>query len=428
MTALVIIASAILFFALIMASIALHEVGHMVPAKIFGVKVSQYFVGFGRTLWSRTRGETEYGFKVIPLGGYVRLVGMYPPAKAHPGRVGPVTRLADAAREAEYEFITPADDGRLFHQKKTWQKLVIMFGGPFMNLLLAFLIIGGVNAVHGQYRPKLEVATVSQCVVPVSRADRTCQPGDPIAPSERMGIRVGDRIVSFNGVVPSDWVEFSSLIRANLDRPATVVVERDGQRVTLPTTPTMITGVSDRLNPSRTIEAGFLGVGPTYQRETTGPVGTAQDIWLMTRQSVVGLVNFPVKTWNVAVDLVTGKPRDVTGPMSIVGASRTAGEITVEGSIPAGDRVASWFMMLGSVNLFVALLNLVPLLPLDGGHMAGAVYEGLRRWWARVRGRPDPGHVDTAKLLPVAYLVGAFLVLAGGVLIIADIFSPMQLF
>ncbi|MGA4669817.1 M50 family metallopeptidase [Propionibacteriaceae bacterium Y1923] len=428
MTVLIIVVSAIGFFALIMASIALHEVGHMVPAKLFGVKVTQYFVGFGKTLWSRRRGETEYGVKAVPLGGYVKLVGMYPPGKQHQTRPGPITRLADYAREAEYYDITPADDGRLFHQKKTWQKLVIMFGGPFMNLLLAFLIIGSVNAVHGQYRAQLEVATVSECVVPVTRADRTCQPDDPVAPAAQMGMEPGDRIVSFNGVAPKTWDEFSELIRDNRDRPATVVVVRDGETVTLPTVPTMITGLSDKLNPTRTVEVGFLGVGPTYELQTTGPIGTGQDLWLMTKQSVVGLANFPVKVWNVAADLLTGQPRDINGPMSIVGASRTAGEITVEESIPVNDRVASWFMMLGSVNLFVALLNLVPLMPLDGGHIAGALWEGLRRWWAKVRGREDPGHVDTAKMLPVAYLVGGFLVLAGAVLIIADIVSPMELF
>lgn len=429
MTALVIITAALLFFALIMASIALHEVGHMVPAKIFGVKVTQYFVGFGKTLWSFRRGETEYGVKAIPLGGYVRLIGMYPPAKeGGTHRAGPLTRLADAAREVEYEDITPEDEGRLFHQKKTWQKLIIMFGGPAMNILLAFLIIGGVNGVHGQYRPQLQVASVSECMIPQGRAVTTCRSTDPQTPAVRMGLKAGDTVISFNGTRVSDWTQFSDLIRANRDQDATVVVRRDGKEVVLPTTRTVITGVPDRLNPGRNIEAGFLGVTPEYARVRTGPTGTAKDIWLMTKQSVVGLANFPVKVWNVAADLVTGKPRDVNGPMSIVGASRAAGEIAATDEVPAGDRAAGWFMMLGSVNLFVALLNLVPLTPLDGGHMAGALYEGANRRIARWRGRPDPGHFDTAKLLPVAYAVGGFLVLAGGVLIIADILSPVKLF
>ena len=427
-TVLIIIGAALLFFALIMASIALHEVGHMVPAKLFGVKVTQYFVGFGKTLWSRRRGETEYGFKAIPLGGYVRLVGMYPPGKPHPGKVGPVTRLADMAREFEYEDITPADDGRLFHQKKTWQKLIIMAGGPAMNVLLAFLIIGGVNAIHGQYRPQLTVEQVSECVVPLARATRTCQPGDPRTPAAIMGFKPGDRVVSFNGHQPKTWDEFSSLIRDNRGAAATVVVYRNGQDVTLPTTPTVVTGVRDKLNPSRTIEAGFLGVTPTYQQVRGGPLTTTQDMWLMTKQSVVGLMNFPVKVWNVAADMITGKPRDANGPMSIVGASRAAGEIAATDRLPLGERIAGWFMLLGSVNLFVALFNLVPLTPLDGGHMAGALYEGARRRLAKLIGRPDPGHFDTAKLLPVAYGVGAFLVVSGAVLVVADIFSPVKLF
>src|SRR5687767_5248174 len=133
--------AAALFFVQVMASIALHEIGHLVPGKIFDVKTTQYFVGFGRTLWSRRRGETEYGVKAIPLGGYVRFVGMYPPQRGAPAnavrasRTGIFQSMADQARAAEWEDITPGDEGRLFYQKKSWQKLIIMSGGPLMNIL-----------------------------------------------------------------------------------------------------------------------------------------------------------------------------------------------------------------------------------------------------------------------------------------------------
>ena len=426
MEVLVIVAGAVGFFALIMASIALHEVGHLLPGKLFGVRIPQYFVGFGKTLWSTRRGETEYGIKAIPLGGYVRLLGMYPPARPQ-ARPNWVTRLADSAREAEYDEITPADQGRLFHQLKTWQKLIVMFGGPLMNLVLAMLIVTGVNALHGQYRPQLSVASVSECMVPAGRTTQTCQAGDPQTPAAKAGLKAGDRVRTFNGTTVDDWTQFSDLIRANRDGAATIVVVRNGAEMTL-TTSTVITGVVDRNDPTRTIEAGFLGVTPDYALVRSGPISAARDLWQMTKQSVVALASFPQRVWNVAADMVTGKPRDVNGPISIVGASRAAGEIAAADSIPAGDRVASWFMMLGSVNLFVALLNLVPLLPLDGGHMAGAIWEWLRRVAARLMGRPDPGHVDTAKLLPVAYVVGGFLVLSGAVLIVADIFVPVKLF
>ena len=170
MDTLIYLGGAIAFFALVMASIALHEIGHLVPGKRFGVKTTQYFVGFGRTLWSRRRGETEYGFKAIPLGGYVRFVGMYPPSRNRPGQVraartGIFQTMADNARAAEWETIRPEDDGRLFYQKKSWQKIIIMAGGPTMNLLLAFLILLTVSASYGVYRSQLTINRVQECVV-----------------------------------------------------------------------------------------------------------------------------------------------------------------------------------------------------------------------------------------------------------------------
>ena len=431
MTTVLVVASALLFFALLMASIALHELGHLLPAKLFGVKTTQYFIGFGRTLWSRRRGETEFGVKAVPLGGYVRLVGMYPPPpEAGPDAVetaGPVTRLATMAREVEYESITPADHGRLFYEKATWQKIIVMAGGPAMNFLLAFLIFLGVNQIFGSYQPTLTIASVSQCVVPSARTDSTCTASDPASPAKLAGVRVGDRLVSFNGVPLTSWGQLSDLIRANTSKPAVIVVERDGGRVTLPQVNTIITGVQDRLDPSRTVEAGFLGVSPGQRLVHPGVGGTGRQMWTMTEQSAVALARFPVTVWNVAADVVTGRQRDPNGPISIVGASQVAGEIATMPGLSLADRVASWFLMLGSVNLFVALLNCVPLLPLDGGHIAGAIYEGIKRAGAWMLRRPDPGHVDTARMLPVAYVVGGFLLVSGLVLVIADIVSPLRL-
>jgi membrane-associated protease RseP (regulator of RpoE activity) len=165
MDTLIYLGGAIAFFLLVMASIALHEVGHLVPGKRFDVKTTQYFVGFGRTLWSWRKGETEYGIKLIPLGGYVRFVGMYPPSKNRPGQVraartGIFQSLADNARAAEWETIRPSDDGRLFYQKKSWQKVIIMAAGPTMNLLLAFAILLGVSATYGVYRSQLTINRV----------------------------------------------------------------------------------------------------------------------------------------------------------------------------------------------------------------------------------------------------------------------------
>lgn len=418
---------AIVFFGLIMASIALHEIGHLVPAKIFGVKVTDYFVGFGPTMWSTRRGETEYGFKWIPLGGYVRLVGMYPPAKEG-GKRGWLTRLADSARSAEWDEIKPEDDGRLLFQQKTWKKIVVMLGGPMMNILLAFLIFFGINIIHGQYLSTLTVSSVSECVIPASREDRTCGENDPATPAKEAGVRVGDQLVSFNGVELRSWDHMSDLIRENRDGRAAVTVLRDGQRIDLPVVNTKLNQLPDRLDPTRIVEVGFYGVSPTVELTRRGPIATVDQMWTMTKQSTIALASFPVRIYNVAEDLVLGKPRDINSPISIVGASRVAGEIGVTDKLGTADKIATWFSLLGSVNLFVALLNLVPLLPLDGGHIAGAIYEWFKRRLYKLLGKPDPGHVDTAKGLPMTFLVGGFLLLGGLVLIVADIIAPMSLF
>jgi membrane-associated protease RseP (regulator of RpoE activity) len=427
-TVLLTVLFALLFFALIMASIALHEVGHLVPAKLFGVKVTQYFVGFGKTLWSFRRGETEYGIKAFPLGGYVRLVGMYPPQRHRADAKGRLERLADQARAYEWEDIRPQDDGRLFFQKKTWQKVIVMLAGPAMNVLIAFVLFLGINVFHGSYEPTLTVEQVSECAVRADRADQTCTQGDPSTPAALAGVSTGDVLVSFNGTELTSWEQMGDLIRDNRDQPATVVVERDGELVELPTVNTVLNYVPDRLDPTRMVEAGFFGVSPATELVRGGPVATAQQMWTLTKQSAVALASFPVRIYNVAADLVTGQPRDVNSPLSIVGASRVAGEIGTTDSLEATEKVVTWVSLLAAVNLFVALLNLVPLLPLDGGHVAGAVYEWLRRVLARMSGRPDPGPVDTARGLPITYLVGGFLLLGGVVLILADIISPIRLF
>ncbi len=423
---------ALLFFALVMASIALHEVGHLVPGKLFDVKTTQYFVGFGKTLWSRRFGETEFGVKAVPLGGYVRFVGMYPPAKDRPGQVrsartGLFQTMADSARSAEWETIRPEDDGRLFYQKKTVQKLVIMAGGPTMNILLAFLILLGVTGIYGVYRSQLRIETVQECIVAAGSTDTSCV-GKPKTPAYASGIRAGDTVVAFNGRPIGSWGEMSVAIRANLDLPATVTVLRDGQRLDLRTVDTVITGVPDRWDPSKRVAAGFFGVQPVVERERGGPLVVLADMAEMTRQTAHALVDFPAKVYFTAYNLVTGKPRDIYGPMSIVGASRAAGEVASTDRIGAADKVATLFTLLGSVNLFVALFNFVPLLPLDGGHIAGAIYEALKRGLARLLRRPDPGFVDTAKMLPVAYAVGGLILVSGVVLILADIITPIRLF
>ncbi len=430
METLTVVGFAIAFFALIMVSVALHELGHMVPAKLFGVRVPKYFVGFGPTIWSTTRGETEYGVRWFPLGGYVRLLGMYPPrSDGKPGNRTRLAEFADSARAAEWEEITPTDvaDGRLFYQKKTWQKLVVMAGGPVMNLLIAFVLFLLVTGLYGVQRPQTTIAFVQPCII--TDTTRTeCTAADPKSPAARAGLQVGDRVISFNGVPVDNYAQLSGLIRANLDGEARLVVDRAGTQVELTPVHTMINSVADNLDPGRRISAGWLGVSPQFELVRGGPDQVLSDMWTMSQQSVVALVQLPVKVWHVVVGMVTGQPRSLYDPISILGASTVAGQVVASPEVTMPEKVTTFASLLASVNLFLALFNFIPLPPLDGGHIAGALYEWLRRTGAKLFRLRPYGFFDTARLLPVAYAVGGVLLLSGVVLILADIVSPIQLF
>lgn len=427
MNVLISILGGVVFFGLIIVSVLLHEAGHFIPAKLFGMKATEFFAGFGTTIWSTRRGETTYGFKWLPFGGYTKIIGMYPVDVIH-RRSTWLTRVADQARQAESEEITPQDRGRLFCDKPVWQRLVVMSGGILTNLLLAFLLFWGVFGIAGRPAQTTSVAAVNECVLSTSDPSRSCTANDPETPAHRMGLQPGDEVVSFNGVEVTSWEQLSDLIRANTDQPATLVIVRDGQRRTLPTVNTVTNTVRDRLDPTRTVEAGFMGFMPQAVVVHSGPGDTVSEMWQMSKQSLHALVRLPVLTWNVASDVVTGKARDVNSPMSIVGASVVAGDVAANDQLTTGDKVAFGVSLLGGLNLFLFWLNVIPLPPMDGGHIAGAIYEWIKRGVFRVLGRPDPGPADTAMMLPVAWVIGGALLVMGIILIIADLVSPVRLF
>jgi len=456
MTALFYALGVVLFVAAILASIGLHELGHMIPAKAFGAKVTQYFIGFGPTVWSRRRGETEYGAKGVPLGGYVKIVGMLPPgpAQARTGEsaeltaepelrvrrsnTGLFTQLISDARAAEWETIKPEDAPRLFYRLAWWKKVIVMAGGPTVNILIAFFVFLGVFGVYGAHsvvpdagRPVVD--TVSRCVLPYSESDRRCRSTDPVAPAHEAGLRPGDEITSFNGTPVRDWSQLRSLIRHNLGGSAVIGFERHGKAMTGTTNTTVeARPASDNstINGSgaRLTQVGFLGVSPTTHVVVVhgGPIYTLQQMGGMARDSLVSLVHLPAKVWGVAEAIAGVKPRAADSPVSIVGGGRIAGETISDTSFPLGARIAGLLMLIGGFNLFIGLFNFIPLLPLDGGHIASALWEALRRGIARLRRRPDPGYVDAAKLLPVAYVVASFLLVMGVVLIVGDLVVPLH--
>jgi membrane-associated protease RseP (regulator of RpoE activity) len=431
----------------IAVSIALHEVGHMVPAKRFGVRVTQYMVGFGPTVWSRRRGETEYGIKAIPLGGYIRMIGMFPPRRGTPAGMvatsssNPVAALVESARADSLEELRPGDENRTFYSLKVWQKLIVMLGGPVMNLVLATVLLAVVATGFGTLQATTTIGTVSECILPVDApVDAECGPGDPAAPANAAGIRPGDEVVQVDGVAATSWSDVQAAIRASGGETISFVVLRDGAELSLTARPseTQIVAFDDAGEPIldedgsfATVEGGFLGVAPV-QDLVPQPITVVPG---MVGDAVVGtarvLVRLPQYMVGVADAAFGAGERDREGPISVVGVGRLAGEVAAfedpSGQVGLSDRVAQILAILAGLNVALFVFNLIPLLPLDGGHVAGALLEGVKKTWARLRSLPDPGPVDVAKALPLAYGVAFLLLGLSVVLIYADLVNPVRL-
>ncbi len=451
MTPLLYTLGVVVFVVAILVSIGLHELGHMIPAKAFGAKVPQYFIGFGPTVWSKRVGETEYGIKAIPLGGYVKIVGMLPPDaedlaepvgvdeqgrevhRIRQSNTGLFTQLISDARSAERELVGPDDEDRLFYRLPPWKKIIVMAGGPSVNLLIAFVIFASVFATYGNpgdVEPESGqpvLAQVSECVIPYAEQRTECTPTDPPAPAAEAGLQPGDVITTFNGTAVTDWDQLRGLIRANDDGDATIGYERDGVALSGRANTTVearpVSADDETLR-----EVGFLGVTPTVQIVSGGPLYTLGEMGGMTVTTVQAIGTLPVKVWGVAKAIVGVEERAADSPVSIVGGGRIAGETTAHEEIPGDDKAIFLLMLIAGFNFFIGMFNFVPLLPLDGGHIAGAFWEAVRRRAARLRGRPDPGYVDVARLLPVAYVVGVSLLVMGVVLIVGDLVVPISVY
>ncbi|MCP2334852.1 M50 family metallopeptidase [Actinomadura rupiterrae] len=421
----------ILFFGLLV-SIALHELGHMSFAKLFGVRVPQFMVGFGPTMWSFRRGETEYGIKWIPLGGYIRMIGMLPPRRGDaPGQVrqvstGPWQGLIENARGAALEEIRPGDEERVFYSKKWWQKLLIMFGGPAMNLVLAVLFFSILLMGIGRETPQPVIQSVSKCVVSASQANGQCPANAPLTPAAQAKLQAGDRIVSFDGHKITSYTQLQGLIRDSAGRTVAIDIRRNGQDVKA-SVPIIRNKMADLKDTQKTVEVGFLGITPTSAYVQQGPGAVASTMGDMTGRTVGALVNMPKKMVGIWKAAFGNEKRDPNGPVGVVGVSRMGGEVAASHDLTTLQKVSVFIGLLGSLNLAVGLFNLVPLLPLDGGHMAGALLEALKKGFARLTRRPDPGYVDVAKALPVTYVMAAVLVVMGGLLIYADLVNPIKL-
>jgi membrane-associated protease RseP (regulator of RpoE activity) len=350
-----------------------HEAGHFIAAKATGMKATEFFFGFGPRLWSVRRGETEYGFKLVPFGGYVRIVGMSP-----------------------FEEVAPEDVGRTYREKPFWKKSVVVLSGVAMNFFLAFAIFYGLVTFEGVPEPTTAIAVVVPEVdgVPTAAAAAELEPGD--------------RIVSVGGVATPSWEEVSSELAARPGEQAVLGVDRDGATIDV------IVDMGARVGDDG-VERGFLGVSPAFESRRAGAfeaVGIAgEQVWYGTRFAVeiLGTLVRPDSLVTLAGGLVGNEVPDEIRPVSPIGIINVGSQAERLG-------IANFIALLASVNIILGTLNVLPLYPLDGGHFAVALYE-------KVTGRS----VDFRKLAPIAAMVVGFILFLGIVAIVLDIVDPIRL-
>jgi Predicted membrane-associated Zn-dependent proteases 1 len=433
----------------LLLSIALHEVGHMVPAKKFGVKVTQYMVGFGPTLWSRKKGDTEYGLKAIPLGGYIRMIGMVPPRAD--GKVSRwPRRLATAVedfRQMSRAEVAPEDEERQFYRLTPGKKMIVMLGGPSMNLLIflvLFIVLITTLGVPHQ-KTTTTVDSLVKCVVPANSQaakDNTCPTG-AAAPPARGKLEPGDQFVSIDGTKIKSWDQLSSLIQPAAGKKLAIVVRRHGALTTLHVTPVAnLNYIND--TDTKIAKVGFIGFSPRQQNyfQSVGIAGIPGQIGSEINLGVDALGRYPQKIQSLWGTVFEGKKRDPNGAVGVVGIGRISGDYASTHLLDTQQKVFILLNLLAGVNLLLFFFNLLPLLPLDGGHVAGALVEAVKRGRARLRARRQPVaigpdglpvraphrqiFVDTAAMLPVMYGVASVLVLMTLLTLYADIVKPIN--
>jgi membrane-associated protease RseP (regulator of RpoE activity) len=404
------------FAACILVSVSLHELGHMLTAKRFGMKVTKYFVGFGPTIFSFKRGETEYGLKAIPLGGFCKIVGMTP----------------------QDDDVEPGDEPRAMWRFPVWKRTIVMGAGSFTHFLLAIIAtwiaamtIGLQNLDYPQTAAQESTQIqISDCVPLTNTPDCTVGQGSGVAaPSKAAGLRNGDVVTAVGTTPVSTFEQLTTAIRAQKPGPTDFTITRDGtsQTVKVDLKGAQRPPVDNPNGPLTTVAVAgvawdYTSVPATIKYNAISAVPATGDYaWYLVKNTFAAIGRVPERVpalWHS----ITGGQRDPDTPISVVGASRIGGEALQHG-VP--EVFLSVFIAL---NVFIGIFNLLPLLPVDGGHIAIAWYERARSWiYARLR-RPDPGRVDYYKLMPLTYAViligGAFTVLT----VTADIVNPIQLF
>jgi membrane-associated protease RseP (regulator of RpoE activity) len=395
----------VLFALCVGVSLALHEAGHLLTAKAFGMKVRRYFVGFGPRLWSFRRGETEYGLKAIPVGGFCEIAGM--------------TALDE---------VDPQDEPRAMWRQKTWKRTVVMATGPFTHFLLGFIVLYTMAVTFGlpNLAEKPVVSQVSACVHDATSneqlANPACGPGES-GPAQAAGLRPGDEVLSVGGVTTPTWSAMVDEIQ-RADGPTPFVVLRGDETLRLTVdVPRVDRPVTTSDGEAAVAQVGVAGVTATRSFDYTAWSalgGTATFAGDMFAQTFEKLVEFPQRIPAV-VEAIFGGERDPETPVSVVGASRIGGEAVEAGLWQV------FLLLLAGLNFFMGVFNLLPLLPLDGGHIAVTWYEHVRNWLRDRRGKTAAAPVDYTRLSGITMV----LVMIGGAVLLltvtADIVNPIRI-
>ncbi|HEY6493220.1 MAG TPA: site-2 protease family protein [Trebonia sp.] len=389
----------LIFLVCLLVSVMLHETGHFVTAKRFGMKCTRYFIGFGPTLWSTWIGETEYGIKALPVGGFVKIEGM-----------------------TSLDEVEPEDEARSFRRAPAWQRLIVLAAGSFMHFLIAAVLIFGLALGVGiENDSTTQLGTVAACIPANEQAlnnDAACTSGEAKSPALLAGLKVGDQVTSFDGKAVSTWDALQNeILKVKPGDPVTLTVERDGHPLTLHTALATVPG-----------HGSYFGIAATTLFQRQSLLGAIDYVGTGFSETVTGSLS-ALAQLPAAIPQLFSADRSSTAAgnvTSVYGAARDTGE-AVAADVGWEYKVSFILLLIASLNIFVGIFNLLPLLPMDGGHIAVVIWERIKALYARLRGFQDPGMVDYRKLVPFSFSIFLVLCVFGVMLILADIINPVNL-